>query len=348
MQTRAFHVEDGKKKSAAHRQYPAQTKSPVADLRPEAVLQRRLQDIRSKNLAHSQSREAREWIGGTYAPIQTKRNPNHVQTGTDLTQTALINQKTVNEVLEHYNTSLNKGSKLFFDGLDWFNNAPNKKKPITSEDTINKVETAGYKYFWFFQGDAVVVNIIRGEDYENLSSKEVSFYDFDDRFDDDQDYFYSNTFNVKTGEFCAEVNYKNRDQAVADEEGLTPAIDNSEIIWFTQLLAREVYQEKNPEAQPSQGITSLTRSSISNAQTLSTIFMCDENRVAFQKGKVTLTEPTEEAMALLGTPNANSAVWLLIQHADPGAVDIASIDYTADSITVHYMDTEDVQDANGH
>jgi hypothetical protein len=148
---------------------------------------------------------------------------------------------------------------------------------------------------------------------------------------------YANTFNVKTGEFHASINYRNADSKVAEDEKLPPALSNSEIIWFQQEHAKRVYQEKNPDSGELKSITSISRNQIGNTRTLDTIFMSDENRVAFGGGTVVLNEPTEEAIALLGTPNGNSSVWILIQHAASGQVDIESVEFTRNGLKINYM-----------
>ncbi|MBO9701969.1 MAG: DUF4157 domain-containing protein [Sporocytophaga sp.] len=175
-----------------------------------------------------------------------------------------------------------------------------------------------------------------------LESQEVSGYAHSDVFEEDQDYLYANTFNVKTGEFHASINFRDLDTKLANKENLPPALSNSEIIWFMQSHAKEVYRLKYPEVGELSAVTSISREEIGNTQTLDTIFMADENREAFEGDTVTLTEPTDEAIAILGTPNGNSSLWMLIQHEKSGTVDIESLEFESDHIKINYI-RDDVQ-----
>lgn len=210
------------------------------------------------------------------------------------------------------------------EAVKWFTNAPDKKPQIETEETHKNVFDR-YKVYWFFDNDEVIICLARGyiitsgEDDENIfientaESGKVDGYN-QGPFEDDQDYLYANSYNVKTGEFHASINYRNNDIEIAEGKNLPPALSNSEIIWFMQSFAKEVYKKEYPEAEGLSEITSISREQIGNTQTLDTIFMADENRIAYLKGKVKLDEPTEEAIAILGTPNGNSSLWMLIQH----------------------------------
>jgi len=249
---------------------------------------------------------------------------------------------TVDVAEANYQKSLTSGKDKVNEAVKWFTNASDKKPQIeTLGGTYQSVLDAGYKVFWFFPDDeSVTICMIRGNDYKDLESGEVSGYSFDDRFEDDQSYMYANTYNVITGEFHASINYRNSDTAVAEKEKLPAALSNSEIIWFMQSHAKDIYRENHPDAGELSGVTSISREQIGNTQTLDTIFMVDENRIAFTDGTVKLEDPTDEAIAILGTPNGNSALWMLIQHEKSGEVDIESLEIEKDIIKINYMRDE--------
>ncbi len=275
--------------------------------------------------------------------VQKIRNIDEEQTRTDFKDNrdrgdSAEDQPLLVDVKKNYEKSLDSGKRLFNKGIEWFTNAPTKEPPIsTYGGTYQSVINAGYKVFWFFPDeDSVTICMIRGKEYNKLDSGEVSGYQFAD-FEDDQDFMYANTFNVKTGEFHASINYRSLDSEVAEEEGLPPALSNSEIIWFQQEHAKDILRDKYPVSGKLSPITSISREQIGNTQTLGTIFICDEERIAYKGGRVTLYEPKEEALALLGTPNGNSSVWMLIQHAESGKVDIESIEYTQNGLVINYL-----------
>jgi hypothetical protein len=275
--------------------------------------------------------------------VQKKRDPGNEQTQTDFHNSPRgDNEKetdTVATAVQNYEASLKRGTELVHRGLNWFVGA-SSIPPISTEETHKKVIDAGYKIFWFFPDEeSVTICMIRGKEYDGLKSEEVGGYFRENFFVDDQDYFYANTFNVKTGEFSASINYRNKDQEIADKEELPAALSNSEIIWFQQAFARAMYGKKHgEETGPLAKINSISREEIGNTQTLDTIFMCDDERVAFQGGTKVISEPTEEAMALLGTPNGNSSVWILIQHETPGgSVDIESVEFTEDGLVIRFL-----------
>jgi hypothetical protein len=262
---------------------------------------------------------------------------------------------TLQVVENNYQKSLISGRDKMNEAVKWFTNAPDKKPQIETDETHQNVTNAGYKVYWFFDDDKVTICMARG--YVTISdgdgnekklditseSGEVDGYEHD-VFDDDQDYLYANTFDVKTGAFHASVNYRSNDIKIAEDLGLPPALSNSEIIWFMQSFAKDKYKEKYPGTTGLSEVTSISREEIGNTQTLDTIFMADENRIAFLKGKVKLDDPTEEAIAILGTPNGNSALWMLIQHEKSGKVDIESLEFERDNIKINYMRDETQQD----
>jgi len=309
------------------------------DKRPEAFMLRKIQDI-----AVNSSHIKKITNGGNDNPqIQLKRDIGAHQTQIDFVANKISRgdgekqTDTLDTVQNNYTKSLASGIRVMTKGLKWFTNAHDKPAAISNDANQESVAAAGYKVFWFFKGDdSVTVMMTRGLYAKDSNSKEVEGYNFD-VFDDDQDFLYANTFNVLTGAFHASINYRKQDDELAAEEGLPNALPNSEIIWFMHQHAKKVYAEKNPEAGPLKSITSISREQIGNTQTLDTIFMSDENRVAQTNGTVTINEPTEEAIALLGSPNGNSAVWALIQHALSGTIDIEKIEFSKNGLKIYYM-----------
>lgn len=245
------------------------------------------------------------------------------------------------EIEANYNKSLASGNKLKTKGLKWYTGDHDAEQPVT--DTEDKVANAGYKDFWFMNPwPEITLNTHRGPEVEALVSGEVDGYDISDDFDDDQDYMYSNSFNVETGEFHAGNNYREWDTKVAKKEGLPPALNNSEIIWHQYKLAQRVAAEKEKKSgkddfKPSR-LTSISREDISNAQTLDTIFLTNKGGAVARGETVRLDDGNDDDVwALLGTPNGNSAVWLLMQHGEEfGAVDIESVTYKKDKLTIRY------------
>lgn len=245
---------------------------------------------------------------------------------------------TLKDVEANYNKSLQSGRKVIGEGIKWYAGDEGRQKKIeTYGGTYQSVIAAGYKVFWFFADDeSVTICMVRGKEHQDLSSGEVEGYAHNG-FEDDQDYFYANTFNVIKGDFHASINYREADNRIAQQEQLPPALSNSEIIWFQHQLAKEAYREKHGGSDEPSKIASISREQIGNTQTLDTIFMSDDARVTMKKGAGTIDEPREEAIALLGTPNGNSAVWILIQHEESGTVDIERVDYTKDGLVIRYM-----------
>ncbi|MCR6641690.1 MAG: DUF4157 domain-containing protein [Sporocytophaga sp.] len=283
--------------------------------------------------------------------VQRKRALDAETTLTDFGQIARGDNAKYDDTVQvaenNYQKSLVSGRDKMNEAVKWFTNAPDKKPQIETEETHKNVFDR-YKVYWFFDNDEVIICLARGyiitsgEDDENIfientaESGKVDGYN-QGPFEDDQDYLYANSYNVKTGEFHASINYRNNDIEIAEGKNLPPALSNSEIIWFMQSFAKEVYKKEYPEAEGLSEITSISREQIGNTQTLDTIFMADENRIAYLKGKVKLDEPTEEAIAILGTPNGNSSLWMLIQHEKSGEVDIESLEFKSDNIIINYM-----------
>ena len=276
--------------------------------------------------------------------IQMKRDITQQQTQQDFEENEgergdqEEDSDTLQVVESNYQKSLRTGKRVVSEGIKWFGDAPDKQSRIeTYGGTFQKVLDAGYKVFWFFPRKGhVTVCMVRGKKYASLESGEVAGYRHGP-FYDDQSYFYANTFDVLTGKFHASVNYKNADDEAASEDDLPPSLSNSEIIWFQQQHAKDVFLDKYGTTQELSRISSISREEIGNTQTLDTIFMSDDARATMEGKSGIIDEPTEEAIALLGTPNGNSAVWLLLQHEDSGTVDIEQIKYSKDRLVIKYM-----------
>jgi hypothetical protein len=238
---------------------------------------------------------------------------------------------------DHYDTSLTSGRKLFVQGVKWFRGDHDAVAPVSNAATTDAVAAAGYKDFWFAKNSQeIVVCTHRGAKVAGLESGlSRGRYNVSEDLYDDQCFYYSNSFNIVTGEFHASNNYGKADNQ-ENEATLGKAPNNSEIIWHQHLVAKAFAATLKLEGDA--GIRSISRNQISNDQTLDTIFMCDKGAEAAAGQEITLTEPTEDAMALLGTPNGNSAVWLLMQHGhQSGATDIASVTYSKDRLVITYM-----------
>ncbi len=246
---------------------------------------------------------------------------------------------------ENYDKSLLSGNNLKAKGLKWFTKHSSAEKPVTSTETDDKVTQAGYKDFWFFnsKGTKVTISTHRGPEVADLKSQEVEGYDISDDFEDDQDYFYSNSFDTLTGQFSASINYREWDQEEADKNKLSAALPNSEIIWHQHRLAQRVANEKakkeNRNDFKASRLNAISREQISNEQTLDTIFMSDGGGQARQGGEVTIEDGTDpDVWALLGTPNGNSSVWVLMQHGhEQKMADIESVTYTKDGLVIKFM-----------
>jgi hypothetical protein len=85
------------------------------------------------------------------------------------------------------------------------------------------------------------------------------------------------------------------------------------------------------------GLKTIKRSSITNPQTKHTIFWCDRGGEAWATtNKITVTPADEDFWALLGTPNGNSAAWLVLQHGESmGATGIENIIYSDNDLTIN-------------
>lgn len=275
--------------------------------------------------------------------IQLKRTPSEIDMAAYLRSgrrgDKAENTDTADTVNENYQKSFTSGEGLMNKGVKWFTGQEDAVKPVSNQATSNKVATAGYKDFWFPKGGAgnIVVCTHRGSSVDELESGQVTGYNISDDFDDDQSFLYSNTFNVLTGEFHASINYREADVELAKEENLSEALPNSEIIWHQHLVATAAAELLRVDGEK-KSIQQITRNQIGNTQTLDTIFMCDGGAEAQAEEKIKLEHPNEDAHALLGTPNGNSALWIIMQHGrSVGLSDIAAVRYSQDWLEITYM-----------
>jgi len=167
---------------------------------------------------------------------------------------------------------------------------------------------------------------------------------------------YDNLYDPQSGLFTAANNFKNLD---TDEE-LPEPMPNSEVIWHqfrtalktealnssypTLALGRRTFgpgQRKSSHDKVStEGkLRSIRRDKVINKVTRDTIFWCDQGLEVMENRSepVTVTPGSDDFSALLGTPNGNSAAWLLIQHGhEMGASDIKQITYSGSALIIDY------------
>jgi hypothetical protein len=273
-----------------------------------------------------------------HSSIQFKRSRSDINdTDSEVTDLVLAEK--------NYDKSFESGFKLMEKGLDWYQKKPNATKAIVTQNTHSSVDKAGYKTFWTVNGNEFELATDRGSHLNGEESRKVD--NFSDVFEDFEDLgtdvMYGNKFNAETGEFIAEGNWGNIDAETAKKEKLPPRLPNSEIIWHQQDIARTEYaKEKNKSAAT---LTSITRSAISNQETLDTLFFCDNWPIVKNGGKATIDTPFDnDVWALLGSPNGNSSVHLLMQHGEQfGGVDIQSVTYETSgsgappAMTINYV-----------
>jgi hypothetical protein len=136
-----------------------------------------------KNSAPVES-TAGQSVNTGHQAVQRKRDIDNKQTQTDFEANRgrrgdkTEGTDTLAVVAGNYNESLTSGQGLMNEGVKWFTNAPDKKPSVSTEATLGKVASAGYKVFWFFRGDNVTVLMTRGREYDRLENKEVKGYRF--------------------------------------------------------------------------------------------------------------------------------------------------------------------------
>ncbi|MEO0535320.1 MAG: DUF4157 domain-containing protein [Cyanobacteria bacterium P01_A01_bin.123] len=259
----------------------------------------------------------------TGAPfVQMKRTKENVKT------TEGMDEASAAKAEKDYDKSLISGEKLKTKGLNWYQKKNNAIPPKTNEETNEEIRGKGYKTFWQIDGKKVLIVTQRGQEVADLKEGQVdSLKNTFDVEDLGTEVMYYNVYDGGQGVLHAYGNWGNADDAVAERDGLTARVKNSEIFWYQYLTAREVYQSKVGVAAAS--LSSIRRSQISNDETLNTIKFCDDWPKAKEKGSVKIIDPTkQDAWALLGTPNGNSSVWVLMQHGSEfEGVDILSVTY---------------------
>ena len=252
--------------------------------------------------------------------LQMKRTKEKVK------ETEGMDKEDVTKAEKDYDNSLIRGEKLKTKGLDWYQKKKNATPPKANEDTKKDIRGKGYKTFWEIDGTKVLIVTQRGKSVEHL--KEGLVKSLEETFDVEDlgtDVMYYNVYEASKGVLHAYGNWANYDDEIAKSEKLPDRVNNSEIFWYQYLIAQEAYQSEKKEAAAS--LSSIRRSEISNAETLNTIKFCDDWPTAKENGSFEITDPTKsDVWALLGTPNGNSSVWVLMQHGSEfGGIDILSV-----------------------
>jgi len=243
---------------------------------------------------------------------------------------------TADTVRGNYTASLDVGRGLMTSGLAWFTGNP-EKPPVSNVKTEEEIQARGYQDEYSFTGSEVLMGTDRvgpGNATPPIDKQGGMVSD---------EHHYRNYFNVSTGEFKADMNYRNEDTAVAEENGFNAGterqngIRNSEMIWHQILLARSKAPGKGIDQLTK--LKSITRGGVQNTQTLDTMFMCrDGGQRLIDNAPVVFDEPDDDVMALLGTPNGRSAVVLLLEHGSAeGLTDIESVTMTKTDLTIKYM-----------
>ncbi len=249
----------------------------------------------------------------------------------------------VEEAERDYTASLESGLKLRDKGLIWYQQGEGATKPIDTETTNTSIEAAGYKTFWTVDGSKFELVTERGDRVEGQESRQLSGFGdvFEDFEDLGTDVMYGNSFDAATGAFTAEGNWGNWDDDFNKKLGARAK--NSEIIWHQQALARSKYAQS--VGGPGPTLDSITRSAINNDPTLHTLLFCDGWPGVKGVCQVTLESPfSDDVWALLGSPNGNSSVHLLMQHGEEfDGLDIRSVVYevanegAAPSMTINFV-----------
>ncbi len=170
---------------------------------------------------------------------------------------------------------------------------------------------------------------------------------------------YSNYYDPTTRTFEAGYNMRDddRNRTISDRPGVpsrwgpsgafiagqpaqthvpTPALQNSEIIWFQykQALAEAGMQKADKRGN----LARIARTTIINKRTNDTIFWCDQgDQAMLDGGAFTVREGDEDFWALLGSPNGSASAWLLIQHGvSLGARGIDAITYRKKELQIDY------------
>ena len=149
--------------------------------------------------------------------------------------------------------------------------------------------------------------------------------------------YYENAYDVADGRLIGINN--DRDEDKSDNPERPAALPNSTILWFTKIIALEKYREAHPATDTETQVSSIMRQTVINPQSMATMFMADTGRDVFPGGgTVTFDEPTPDALAILGTPNARSTFFMLKDHEEGGGrVDIRRLSYDSNDINIELM-----------
>jgi len=128
---------------------------------------------------------------------------------------------------------------------------------------------------------------------------------------------YSNEFDIGSGEIKAAWNFAEDDKARAAGKG----INNSEILYRQYREAAEEYYKTDGDKDAKvnsaiKGISKITRDNVINDTTLAVLYIAYPNGVKPSDEDKTWNTTSDEFKAILGTPNAKSTPFLLMDHLD--------------------------------
>jgi len=126
---------------------------------------------------------------------------------------------------------------------------------------------------------------------------------------------YSNEFDVTSGKIKAAWNFAEFDDARKSNKG----INNSEILWNQHKEAAKKHHtldsDKDAKVNAAmKGISKIVRSTVINKDTKSTVYMAYPNGEKWTTADKSWTPGNDDFNAILGTPNARSTPFLLIDH----------------------------------
>jgi hypothetical protein len=140
------------------------------------------------------------------------------------------------------------------------------------------------------------------------------------------EFHYKNGFDMKTKKVTAKQNHKfDVDVAPPRLLDLTPnCLNNSEIIWCQYIRASEAYRTArgaalapgSAEALKMLKVKELVRHNVTNKETKDVVEMAFPNNKSWTTHKQTWKPPSDEFHAVLGTPNAQAAGYMLAGHMD--------------------------------
>ncbi len=165
---------------------------------------------------------------------------------------------------------------------------------------------------------------------------------------------YENVFNFGNNTIRALDNYANKDKARLHDAEMNKSggnahrnigLPNSEILWQQgmQAATSQLWFPSlggNQRAKASmKSVTTVRRENIQNADTRAVVFMAYPNGQAYWSAAMTWGKDTEEFKAVMGTPNAATAIHMLGDHLDEmTATDIGDVTATADEhLVIRYV-----------